>query len=400
MAKTFVTVRYIVSPFQRARPYRDGTNREENRPINAPRARTDCPMTLQTFLMRRPRRTLALLAAAALLASGCIGLEQKERELTFRSTHAEATWYSGLPAGVQEIDLPVEARPDAPRIHAWWWPGRRCARPRRALSPRRALESHRQLEPDRQLHEFGFSVFAIDYRGFGKSDGDLPSEATVYEDARVGWALVVAHEPDPARRFIYGHSLGGAVAVDLAASLGDGAGRRARAHRRIVVHEFRRHRVGNHERTGFPSAMLSQKFDSVGKIARRPDAGARRAWAGRSLRAGALQRSAVRGGPGAEALAARAQRQPQQQPRRSAAPTIAAPARVLRSERSGCARRLAAQAVDGSMDARSTYGCSLRYGHIGAERGTSHAVRATAVFVNTRAPRGGRNVVEEQRGGS
>ena len=27
-----------------------------------------------------------------------------------------------------------------------------------------------------QLRDFGFSVLAIDYRGFGKSDGDVPSE--------------------------------------------------------------------------------------------------------------------------------------------------------------------------------------------------------------------------------
>ena len=36
------------------------------------------------------------------------------------------------------------------------------------------------------LHDFGFSVLAIDYRGFGKSSGELPSEATVYEDAQIG----------------------------------------------------------------------------------------------------------------------------------------------------------------------------------------------------------------------
>ena len=227
----------------------------------------DCPMTLQTFLMRRPRRTLALLAAAALLASGCIGLEQKERELTFRSTHAEATWYSGLPAGVQEVDLPVEARPDAPRIHAWWWPDDDAHAPVVLYLHGARWNLTGNLNRIARLREFGFSVFAIDYRGFGKSDGDLPSEATVYEDARVGWAFVVAHAPDPARRFIYGHSLGGAVAVDLAASLGEGAGG---ARGLIIESSFTNFADVASEITNglFPSAMLSQKFDSVGKIAR------------------------------------------------------------------------------------------------------------------------------------
>ena len=96
-----------------------------------------------------------------------------------------------------------------------------------------------------QLRRFGFSVFAIDYRGFGKSDGDLPSEPMTYEDAAAGWAWLAKKVPDPARRFIYGHSLGGAVAIDLAARLaaqapGNGAG--ARPDRRVDVHLAPRHR--------------------------------------------------------------------------------------------------------------------------------------------------------------
>jgi len=180
-------------------------------------------MNLRAFLLRRPGRAFAALAIAALLASGCIGLEQKERELTFRASHAEAGWYSGLPAGVQEVSLPVGARPDAPKIHAWWWPDADPAAPVVFYLHGARWNLTGNLNRITQLHQFGFSVFAIDYRGFGKSDGDLPSEATVYEDARTGWDWVVARESDPARRFIYGHSLGGAVAVDLAAKIGDGA---------------------------------------------------------------------------------------------------------------------------------------------------------------------------------
>ena len=225
-------------------------------------------MTLQTFVLHRPWRTLALLAAAALLASGCIGLEQKERELTFRSSHAEATWYSGLPAGVREIDLPVDARPDAPRIHGWWWPDDDANAPVVLYLHGARWNLTGNLNRISRLREFGFSVFAIDYRGFGKSDGDLPSEATVYEDARVGWAFVVAHAPDAKRRFIYGHSLGGAVAVDLAASLGSGRGDGARG--LIIESSFTNFADVASEITRglFPAAMLSQKFDSVGKIAR------------------------------------------------------------------------------------------------------------------------------------
>jgi fermentation-respiration switch protein FrsA (DUF1100 family) len=224
-------------------------------------------MNLRAFLLRRPGRAFAALAIAALLASGCIGLEQKERELTFRASHAEAGWYSGLPAGVQEVSLPVGARPDAPKIHAWWWPDADPAAPVVFYLHGARWNLTGNLNRITQLHQFGFSVFAIDYRGFGKSDGDLPSEATVYEDARTGWDWVLAREPDPARRFIYGHSLGGAVAVDLAAKLGDGADG---ARGLIIESTFTNFAEMTSEITRglFPSAMLSQKFDSVGKIAR------------------------------------------------------------------------------------------------------------------------------------
>lgn len=224
------------------------------------------PTNVRLFLLRHPWRALAVLSAAALLASGCIGLEQKERELTFRASHDEAMWYSGLPAGVQELSLPVGARPDAPKIHAWWWPDADPAAPVVFYLHGARWNLTGNLNRISQLHQFGFSVFAIDYRGFGKSDGDLPSEATVYEDARLGWDWVVAREADPARRFIYGHSLGGAVAIDLASSLGSGDAARGL----IVESTFTNFAEMTSEITRglFPSAMLSQKFDSIGKIAR------------------------------------------------------------------------------------------------------------------------------------
>src|SRR2546428_13915520 len=116
----------------------------------------------------------------------------------------------------------MEANGKPKRIHAGWWPAATQHAPAILYLHGSRWNLTSQANRVEQLHAFGFSVFAIDYRGFGKSDGDLPSEATVYEDARAGWSWVVAREAHPARRFIYGHSLGGAVAIDLAASLGGG----------------------------------------------------------------------------------------------------------------------------------------------------------------------------------
>lgn len=168
---------------------------------------------------RRAGLALTAMALAGILATGCASLEEKEREWTFRVVKSDAGWYSGTPETVQDLYLPVSDKPGAQRIHAWYWP---AANPDAPVvyylhGVRWNLTGHvRRMQ---QLRQYGFSVFAIDYRGFGKSDGDLPSESMTYEDAAAGWTWLARQQPDPARRFIYGHSLGGAVAIDLAARL-------------------------------------------------------------------------------------------------------------------------------------------------------------------------------------
>jgi alpha-beta hydrolase superfamily lysophospholipase len=74
----------------------------------------------------------------------------------------------------------------------------------------------------RRMHELGFAVLGIDYRGFGRSTNELPSEQMAYEDSRAAWDwLGRQHAGTP--RYIFGHSLGGAVAVHLASEVGEQA---------------------------------------------------------------------------------------------------------------------------------------------------------------------------------
>jgi hypothetical protein len=67
-----------------------------------------------------------------------------------------------------------------------------------------------------KFRRMGLGVLAVDYRGFGESDG-TPSEAGLYADADAAYAyLTQALHVSPARVVIYGYSLGSAVAIDLA----------------------------------------------------------------------------------------------------------------------------------------------------------------------------------------
>jgi alpha-beta hydrolase superfamily lysophospholipase len=222
----------------------------------------------------RWRRGARLATAAGLcsvlLAAGCGQLAMKERELTFRIVPGTASWYGGLPDGVVESRLPVAHEGKTEHIHTWWWPAREANAPAVLYLHGSRWNLTGQAFRIRQLHEFGFSVLAIDYRGFGQSDGGLPSESTVYEDARAAWQHLAQLQPDPARRFIYGHSLGGAIAVDLAATLTARADGLPAAHGLIVESSFTT--LADAARSlsydWLPLQwLMSQKFDAVGKIA-------------------------------------------------------------------------------------------------------------------------------------
>lgn len=211
------------------------------------------------------RALLALLTVVAVTAGGCAQLAQKERELVFRIEPGVASWYSGLPGGVRELDIPVNGKQ---HMHAWWWPAADPGAPAVLYLHGSRWNLTGQLFRIAQLHDFGYSVLAIDYRGFGRSKGDLPSEDTVYEDAQIAWARLAELQPDPARRYIYGHSLGGAVAVELAhriARFDD----QPQAAGLIVESSFTT--LGDVAEavvdTRWPIRwLLSQRFDSIAKI--------------------------------------------------------------------------------------------------------------------------------------
>ncbi|MBX8603155.1 alpha/beta hydrolase [Pseudomonas cichorii] len=220
------------------------------------------------------RFTWACMAALIIgLPVGCAVLEHKERELVFRIEPGNASWYSGLPADVQELELNTPSFGTSQNIHAWWWPATRKDAPAVLYLHGSRWNLTGQLFRIEQLRALGFSILAIDYRGFGQSMGQLPSEDTVYEDARIAWDRLKQLQPDPQRRLIYGHSLGGAVAVDLAAELGRDAREDdtpTQARGLIIESTFTNladvaAAIAN---TSLPVRwLLSQKFDSLDKIA-------------------------------------------------------------------------------------------------------------------------------------
>jgi fermentation-respiration switch protein FrsA (DUF1100 family) len=67
------------------------------------------------------------------------------------------------------------------------------------------------------FHRLGLNVLIFDYRGYGSSEGG-PSEQGTYRDAEAAWRFVTEEKDEsPERVVIFGRSLGGGIAVDLAA---------------------------------------------------------------------------------------------------------------------------------------------------------------------------------------
>ena len=66
------------------------------------------------------------------------------------------------------------------------------------------------------LRQLGLNLFAFDYRGYGESGG-APSEHGLYRDADAAYRYLRKERGVPPERIIvFGHSLGSAVAIDLA----------------------------------------------------------------------------------------------------------------------------------------------------------------------------------------
>ena len=109
--------------------------------------------------------------------------------------------------------------------------------------------------------QLGFSVFAVDYRGFGKSTEIGPSEEYAYEDAEAAWDYIGRLAPGR-QRYIVGHSLGGAIAAELARRRPDAAGL-------VLEATFTSVRdMVDHSPWGFlpVGLILTQNFDTLSKV--------------------------------------------------------------------------------------------------------------------------------------
>lgn len=127
--------------------------------------------------------------------------------------------FAALEATPAEWGLPYEevtlASSDGTRLHGWYLPHPKAAYTLLFFHGNGGNISHRG-DTLAIFHRLGLNVFIIDYRGYGRSEGE-PDEQGLYRDARAAWHhLVQQRQLAPQRVILFGRSLGGAVALDLA----------------------------------------------------------------------------------------------------------------------------------------------------------------------------------------
>ena len=180
----------------------------------------------------RQLHIFAAVVIASLLAAGCAVLDEKQREWIFQPSDRSWGNAEALTAGMQDVWIDFDSRitREPVRLHGLWHPAGATDRARKATCGPVLLYLHGarynvagSASRIRRMQELGFSVLAVDYRGFGKTSRELPSEEMAYEDARAAWDWLAREYPQ-APRYIFGHSLGGAVAVALAEQADDERG--------------------------------------------------------------------------------------------------------------------------------------------------------------------------------
>ena len=177
-------------------------------------------------LLVRTRTGLAAVALAGVALVGCATLDEKQREWIFQPS--DRTWVGGAAAaeGMSEVWIEFRSALEgdrAVRLNGLWLAQARPDAPVLLYLHGARWDVRSSAQRMRRMHELGFSVLGIDYRGFGRSTPALPSEALAQEDTLAAWRWLAARHPD-APRFLFGHSLGAAIAVQAASELEDAAG--------------------------------------------------------------------------------------------------------------------------------------------------------------------------------
>lgn len=172
---------------------------------------------------RRPwrlfsRKVLVGLLVSLILISGIffLSLRKLERTIAFHPEPYKPSAAWTVPAGAEDVWFVTT---DGQRLHGWFF------QPAAKLSNTTVIYFHGNGGNisnigwvGERLAKRGFNVLVFDYRGYGRSEGELEDERGLYADADAAYEYVARLRGVPSHAIVlYGQSLGTAAVADLAA---------------------------------------------------------------------------------------------------------------------------------------------------------------------------------------
>ncbi len=182
-----------------------------------------------------------------------------ENRLVYHPTPASEDWMPAPNPAIQDVTFDS---PDGTPIHAWWLPREPNDLVLLVCHGNSGNLSHRGVTLDRLSDRLRVSVLIFDYPGFGKTLGK-PNEPRCYDAAEAAIRWLRDDRKVPTERIIlYGESLGGGVATELAT--------RYSCHSLVLVKTFSS--VPAAAKFHYPWVpchwLMTNRFDNLAKIGR------------------------------------------------------------------------------------------------------------------------------------
>jgi fermentation-respiration switch protein FrsA (DUF1100 family) len=142
-----------------------------------------------------------------------IGMWFLENHLVFRGETSAENWQDPPDPMIEEVTFRTA---DGVQIHSWYLPVPKAEGVVLFCHGNGGNVSYSGDRMGRIRDHLGYSTLAIDYPGYGKSEGK-PNEAKCYAAAEAAFRWLTEEKKIPASRIIlFGDSLGGGVAVEMA----------------------------------------------------------------------------------------------------------------------------------------------------------------------------------------
>lgn len=218
------------------------------------------------ILGSRARRGLFVVVLLVLGLAGCQTLDQQQRRWIFQPS--DRSWGSSATAadGLQDVWIDFESRETGgpARLHGLWLPAARGDAPRCCCTCTvHAGTCAAAPGACAACTNWASRCWASTTAASAAARRSSQSEAMAYEDARAAWGWLGAQHPQ-SRRFVFGHSLGGAIAVHLASEVDDAAGLMVEGSFTSIPDVFSSLKWG-----WLPvGPLITQRFDAAERIAR------------------------------------------------------------------------------------------------------------------------------------